>query len=329
MTRCFFGWFSIWLRTRSNTRPRGGKIEVTLEQQDGSAVLQVKDNGPGIAADAQEHIFDRFYRGDPAREGSGTGLGLALVRSIVELHHGQISRVQRAWRGKLFSRDFAASSRTFIFAARRLENSNSFLILLSSLRLKLRFERSYRKLSCSPQRRRRRMKSKEKFCRGQLGGRFGRWRICDRPREPEHDIAGPSAYRMTPSSASRASLPSFADLAAAGRAGGGQYQGNVGCQGPIFRIRFSARIFPFQAFAVPIPQQPEQFKRQGTGSGFIIRKDGLILTNNHVVENAQEITVTLSDKQQYKAKILGRDPKTDLAVIKIDPKASLPAATSR
>ena len=70
--------------------PSRGKIEVTLEQQDHSAVLQVKDNGQGIAPDAQEHIFDRFYQGDPAREGSGTGLGLALVRAIVELHHGQI-----------------------------------------------------------------------------------------------------------------------------------------------------------------------------------------------------------------------------------------------
>jgi serine protease Do len=76
-----------------------------------------------------------------------------------------------------------------------------------------------------------------------------------------------------------------------------------------------------------MPQQPHQFRRQGTGSGFIIRKDGLILTNNHVVDDAQEITVTLTDKQQYKAKILGRDPKTDLAVIKIEPKASLPTAT--
>ena len=60
---------------------------------------------------------------------------------------------------------------------------------------------------------------------------------------------------------------------------------------------------------------------------FIIRKDGLILTNNHVVANAQEITVTLSDKQQYKGKVLGLDPKTDLAVIKIEPKDSLPAVT--
>ncbi len=84
---------------------------------------------------------------------------------------------------------------------------------------------------------------------------------------------------------------------------------------------------PFRGFRMPIPRQPEQFRRQGTGSGFVIRKDGLILTNNHVVENAQEITVTLSDKQQYKARILGRDPKTDLAVLKIEPKGSLPAAT--
>ena len=85
--------------------------------------------------------------------------------------------------------------------------------------------------------------------------------------------------------------------------------------------------FPFPGFRMPMPQQPEQFKRQGTGSGFIIRKDGLILTNNHVVANAQEITVTLSDKQQYKGKVLGLDPKTDLAVIKIEPKDSLPAVT--
>jgi heavy metal sensor kinase len=70
--------------------PAGGRIEVTLEQRDGWAVLQVKDTGPGIAPEAQEHIFDRFYRGDPAREGDGAGLGLALVRSIVELHRGEI-----------------------------------------------------------------------------------------------------------------------------------------------------------------------------------------------------------------------------------------------
>jgi serine protease Do len=82
--------------------------------------------------------------------------------------------------------------------------------------------------------------------------------------------------------------------------------------------------FPFPGFGAPAPRGPE--RRQGAGSGFIIRKDGLIITNNHVVENAQQISVTLSDKQEYKAKLVGRDPKTDLAIIKIDAKSDLPAA---
>ena len=53
------------------------------------------------------------------------------------------------------------------------------------------------------------------------------------------------------------------------------------------------------------------------GSGFIISADGYIVTNNHVVEDASEITVTMPDTNEYKAKIIGTDPKTDLAVIKI------------
>jgi heavy metal sensor kinase len=82
--------------------PRGGRIEVSLAQQDGAAVLEVKDNGPGIAPEAQEHIFDRFYRGDPAREGSGTGLGLALVQSIVQLHQGEIRVTSALGQGSSF-----------------------------------------------------------------------------------------------------------------------------------------------------------------------------------------------------------------------------------
>jgi Do/DeqQ family serine protease len=57
---------------------------------------------------------------------------------------------------------------------------------------------------------------------------------------------------------------------------------------------------------------------RGEGSGVIVRKDGFILTNNHVVENAQQIMVELSDKRVLTAKIVGRDPETDLAVIKIE-----------
>jgi len=61
-----------------------------------------------------------------------------------------------------------------------------------------------------------------------------------------------------------------------------------------------------------------QQKVQGVGTGFIIDKEGYILTNNHVVEGADKIKVTLSDKKEYTAKVIGLDSKTDLALIKID-----------
>jgi heavy metal sensor kinase len=70
--------------------PAGGTVNITLSRQESEAVLAVSDTGPGIAAEEQARIFDRFYRGDPARGRGGTGLGLALVRSIVQLHGGRI-----------------------------------------------------------------------------------------------------------------------------------------------------------------------------------------------------------------------------------------------
>jgi serine protease Do len=64
--------------------------------------------------------------------------------------------------------------------------------------------------------------------------------------------------------------------------------------------------------------------RQGLGSGFIVSEDGFIVTNNHVVEDADEIEVTLHDEREFKAKVIGRDPKTDIALIKIEvPNAKL------
>jgi serine protease Do len=82
----------------------------------------------------------------------------------------------------------------------------------------------------------------------------------------------------------------------------------------------------FKQFPNMIPQGPENRQTQGTGSGVIISADGYILTNNHVVEGAKEVTVTVGDKEEYKAEVVGRDPKTDLAVLKIKPKENLPAA---
>ncbi len=74
------------------------------------------------------------------------------------------------------------------------------------------------------------------------------------------------------------------------------------------------------------PNQQQEYKQQALGSGFIVREDGYILTNNHVVENADTIKVTLPDKQEFDAKVIGTDPKADVAVIKIDGK-HLPIAT--
>jgi serine protease Do len=62
---------------------------------------------------------------------------------------------------------------------------------------------------------------------------------------------------------------------------------------------------------------PKEFKGQSLGSGFIIKKNGLILTNNHVIEKADKIIVRLSDEREFDANVIGRDEKTDLALIKI------------
>jgi serine protease Do len=83
----------------------------------------------------------------------------------------------------------------------------------------------------------------------------------------------------------------------------------------------------FKKFFKEMPQMPESRKAQGAGSGVIISQDGYVLTNNHVVEGAKEVTVTLSNQQEYKAKVVGRDPKTDLAVLKIKANKSFTAAT--
>jgi len=81
----------------------------------------------------------------------------------------------------------------------------------------------------------------------------------------------------------------------------------------------------FEFFGQPMPDQNETQKSEANGSGVIISDDGYIVTNNHVVDNAVSIKVTTSDKKTYKAKLIGKDPHTDLAVIKIDAEKLNPA----
>jgi len=92
--------------------------------------------------------------------------------------------------------------------------------------------------------------------------------------------------------------------------------------GPVFKYFFGPfgeedpfREF-FERFFGEVPQ-PE-IKQRSLGSGFVIDKDGYILTNNHVIEKATKITVRLLNHKEYKAEIVGRDPKTDIALLKIN-----------
>lgn len=92
----------------------------------------------------------------------------------------------------------------------------------------------------------------------------------------------------------------------------------------------------FRRFGLPMPNVPRQAPRQqkpqpdeeaqprGVGSGFILTADGYIMTNAHVVESADEVMVTLTDKREFKARIVGADKRTDVAVVKIEA-AGLPA----
>ncbi len=144
--------------------------------------------------------------------------------------------------------------------------------------------------------------------------------------------AGPvvtaAATATAPAAAPMVALPGFADLVAkhgpavvqisvsqdaekvAARGRGGVPPGLEGMLPPGFR-------------GMPREEAPDEGPVQGTGSGFIVSADGVILTNAHVVANADEVTVRLTDKREFKAKVLGSDKMTDVAVLKIDAK-SLP-----
>lgn len=80
----------------------------------------------------------------------------------------------------------------------------------------------------------------------------------------------------------------------------------------------SNRIDPYQEFFFGIPRNQQEREVAGSGSGVIISNDGYIATNNHVINGAKEIEIILNDKRTYTANVVGTDPSTDLALLKID-----------
>ena len=87
---------------------------------------------------------------------------------------------------------------------------------------------------------------------------------------------------------------------------------------------FLRKFFEQQGQGVPHMRQNPNVKRMALGSGFIIDPAGYVVTNNHVVTNADKVTVVLQDDSKHPAKVIGRDAKTDLALLKIDAKEPLP-----
>lgn len=79
--------------------PDRGEIRISIGASDGGTEISVFDSGSGIAPEHLSHVFDRFYRGDKSRSSAGTGLGLSLVKSIVDLHHGTVSIESQTDRG--------------------------------------------------------------------------------------------------------------------------------------------------------------------------------------------------------------------------------------
>jgi len=146
-------------------------------------------------------------------------------------------------------------------------------------------------------------------------------------------VAAPAPVAATPAqvagNAPAAALPDFTKIVShngpavvnirvVGSAKGAQRQGpQFDEDDPFFEF--------FRRFQPQQPQQPRGGNGRGdvvygAGSGFIVSPDGVILTNAHVVRDADEVTVKLQDRREYRAKVLGSDPKTDVAVLKIEAK---------
>ena len=95
-----------WLNLVDNAikyTPRGGRVDIEAFHRGQQVVLIISDNGIGIPSDEMPRIWDRLYRGDKSRSQRGLGLGLSLVRAVVQAHHGRVEAAANASGGSLFS----------------------------------------------------------------------------------------------------------------------------------------------------------------------------------------------------------------------------------
>jgi signal transduction histidine kinase len=96
----------VWNNLISNAikfTDEGGTIILTLKEENGDAVVSVKDTGCGMSEDIEAHIFDRFYQGDASHSAEGNGLGLALVKKVIALIGGEISVMSLPEKGTVFT----------------------------------------------------------------------------------------------------------------------------------------------------------------------------------------------------------------------------------
>jgi serine protease Do len=137
---------------------------------------------------------------------------------------------------------------------------------------------------------------------------------------PASAVSGPAAAATTATTAVRAGLPDFRGLVE-------QYGPSVVNISVRANVRTAAQMpsmpgfgpdDPFSQFFRGIPTPQGEVPMHGEGSGFIVSPDGLILTNAHVVADAEKVTVKLLDRREFEAKVLGSDAKSDIAVLKID-----------